>query len=328
MLFSYVSLIGGLAALIVAGDILVRGSVGIALRLGIPNLIIGLTIVAFGTSAPELVISLQAAFAGSGGIAIGNVVGSNIANVLMVLGMPALIAATPCGEKGATRNALFMVAVTVIFIVLCFNSPLSLLSGLVLLALLALFLGDSVRATRSHRKAVRENGNGSETTDDLPEEVEDVPQSAVTATIYIVLGLIGLPLGAHFVIEGATDVARSWGVTDAVIALTVIALGTSLPELATTMMAAVRNQGAVAIGNVIGSNVFNLLAIIGITAAVVPVDVAPEFLRLDVWIMLACAVLLLFLAARKVELRRFSGLALVGAYCLYIFVVYWMGKVA
>lgn len=331
MLFDYVSLAGGLVVLIIAGDVLVRGSVGVAQRLGIPNLVIGLTIVAFGTSAPELVISLKAALTGSGGIAIGNVVGSNIANVLLVLGMPALIAATPCGEQGAVRNAVFMVAISAIFVVLCFFSPLSLVASAILLSLLAVFLGNSAHAAHRHRRerkaaqanaAAKDADEGDE--DDL-EDVEGVPDSAGIAAVYIVLGLVGLPLGAHFTIDGATSVAEAWGVSDAVIALTVIALGTSLPELATTVMAAIRQHGAVAIGNVIGSNIFNLLAIIGITTAVVPVEVPAEIMRFDIWIMLACAVLLLGLAVFRICLGRIWGFAMTAAYCLYIFTVYCLG---
>lgn len=338
MLFDYLSLAGGLVVLIVAGDVLVRGSVGVAQRLGIPNLVIGLTIVAFGTSAPELVISLNAALHDSGGIAIGNVVGSNIANVLLVLGVPALIAATPCDQDGALRNAVFMVAVSLVFTILCFFSPLSYSTGAILLVLLALFLTDSALSARRHRKALKaaadanasekasEHEETIEDTDDELEEVEGVPGSVAFAGIYIVLGLIGLPLGAHFTIEGATSIATAWGVSDAVIGLTVIALGTSLPELATTVMAAIRQHGAVAIGNVIGSNVFNLLGIIGVTTAIVPVDVPAQIMTLDIWVMLACAVILLGLAAFRVTLGKILGLILTAAYILYIFVVYSFGN--
>ncbi|MEM8700344.1 MAG: calcium/sodium antiporter [Pseudomonadota bacterium] len=336
MLFDYISLAGGLVVLIIAGDVLVRGSVGVAQRLGIPNLVIGLTIVAFGTSAPELVISLKAALEDAGGIAIGNVVGSNIANVLLVLGMPALIAATPCGEDGATRNAMFMVAVTVVFIGLCFFTPIGLTAGIVLLVLLAMFLTASTITARRHRKEQRSISAASAgaavadaelVDDDTLDDVEDVPDSPWIALVYIVLGLVGLPLGAHFTITGATDIASHWGVSEAVIGLTVIALGTSLPELATTVMAAIRQHGAVAIGNVIGSNIFNLLAIIGITAVVVPIDVPPEVLKLDVWVMLACAVLLAVLSAFRICLGKISGLAMTAAYMLYIATVYMLGHV-
>ncbi|GAA0775123.1 calcium/sodium antiporter [Roseibium denhamense] len=334
MLFEYISLAGGLVVLIIAGDVLVRGSVGVAQRLGIPNLVIGLTIVAFGTSAPELFISLQAALNDAGGIAIGNVVGSNIANVLLVLGMPALIAATPCGETGATRNSLFMVAVTIMFMSLCFFTPISLLDGVLLLIFLAAFLTASTIAARKHRHAVKAAAAGAAVADanldddDALDDVEDVPDSMPIAVIYIALGIIGLPLGAHFTIDGATAIATEWGVSDAVIGLTVIAIGTSLPELATTVMAAIRQQGAVAIGNVIGSNIFNLLAIIGITAVVVPIDVPPEILKLDIWVMLACALLLTALAGFRVYLNRIAGLAMTAAYVFYIATVYMLGHTA
>lgn len=339
MLFDYISLAGGLVVLIIAGDVLVRGSVGVAQRLGIPNLVIGLTIVAFGTSAPELVISLKAAMDNAAGIAIGNVIGSNIANVLLVLGMPALIAATPCGEEGATRNALFMVAVTVVFIAMCFYPPIGLGDGLMLLALLALFLGASTLVARRHRreqKSIAAAAAGAAVADfdsdddeeDALDDVEDIPESVWIALVYIGIGLVGLPLGAHFTISGATSIATDWGVSDAVIGLTIIALGTSLPELATTVMAAIRQQGAVAIGNVIGSNIFNLLAIIGITAVVIPIDVTSEVLKLDVWVMLACAVLLTVLAGCRICLNRLAGLAMTGAYALYIAIVYLVGNIS
>lgn len=334
MLFDYISLAGGLVVLIIAGDVLVRGSVGIAQRLGIPNLVIGLTIVAFGTSAPELVISLKAALEQSGGIAIGNVVGSNIANVLLVLGLPALIAATPCGESGATRNAVFMVAVTIVFIGFCYLTPIGLWQGLVLLALLGTFLAASTITARKHRKEMKAIAAGAAaaapTVCEAEEidDVDDVPESLWTAAAYVVLGLIGLPLGAHFTISGATSIAMAWGVSEAVIGLTVIALGTSLPELATTVMAAIRQHGAVAIGNVIGSNIFNLLAIIGITAVVVPIDVPAEVLKLDVWVMLACAILLTFLAGYRVCLGKIAGLVMCAAYVLYIGTVYVVGHVS
>lgn len=330
MLFDLTSLLGGLVVLIIAGDVLVRGSVGIAQRLGIPNLVIGLTIVAFGTSAPELLISLKAALSGASGIAIGNVVGSNIANVLLVLGMPALIASTPCGEQGATRTSLFMVGITLVFIALCFYAPIGLASGLVLLGLLAVFLAASTIVARRHRSDLRSAAAaGADVVvsedDDVLDDVDDVPDSVWIAVIYMGLGLIGLPLGAHFTITGATAIALDWGVSQAVVGLTVIALGTSLPELATTVMAAVRQQGAVAIGNVIGSNIFNLLAIIGITAVVVPVEVPREILELDVWVMLICTVLLAALAGFKVNLGKIFGFLMASGYVVYIASVYLLG---
>ncbi|SDU28916.1 calcium/sodium antiporter [Stappia sp. ES.058] len=338
MLIDYVSLIGGLVVLIVAGDVLVRGAVSIAERLGIPALVIGLTIVAFGTSAPELFISLGAVLDGLPGIAIGNVVGSNIANVLLVLGLPALIASTSCREKGATRNSIFMVTVSVVFIGMCFHSPIGRFDGTILLLLLGVFFWESVRATRCHRA---ENGHGDTAAAaarscdeedgaevDLPfDEVEGVPENPALAIMFIALGLIGLPLGAHFTVEGASALASSWGVSDAVIGLTVVALGTSLPELVTSLVAAVRGHTAVALGNVIGSNIFNLLAIMGITAMVVPVAVPPELLKLDLWIMFASALLVLAFSYFHVTIRKPSGLILCVLYGLYIFSAFHLGKV-
>jgi cation:H+ antiporter len=336
MIIDYVSLLGGLVVLIVAGDVLVRGAVGIAEKLGIPTLVIGLTIVAFGTSAPELVISLNAALDGLSGIAVGNVIGSNIANVLAVLGLPALFAATRCCEDGAVRNALFMVGVSGVFTLMCFFSPISRLDGLVLLALLGIFLYDSVRATRRHRAttahalsaaAAGELAGSDPLEDDEAdgpfEEVEGVPDSPALAILFVVLGLVGLPLGAHFTIEGASALARSWGVSDAVIGLTVVALGTSLPELMTSLMAAIRGQAAVALGNVIGSN---LVAIMGITAVIVPVNVPAEVLRLDLWVMLAAGGLVLAFAMLRTTLRWPHGLVLCALYACYIFAVFQLGK--
>ncbi|KZL22476.1 calcium/sodium antiporter [Pseudovibrio sp. WM33] len=323
MLFSYAALLGGLALLIFAGDLLVRGAVSIAQALGIPTLIIGLTIVAFGTSAPELFISLKAALDGVSGVAIGNVVGSNIANVLLVLGIPALIATTPCDENGAHRNALFMLVVSVIFAALCFMGTLTHYAGIGLLVLLIIFLGDSVRATKKHKK---ENGSCCVTASDGDEEddldVDSVPENKAIAALFLVLGLIGLPLGAQLTISGATDVASSWGVSDAVIGLTVVALGTSLPELATTVMAAIRQHSAVALGNVIGSNVFNLLAIMGITVTIIPIPIPEQILVFDIWVMLACAVLLYIFAAKRLCLGKAWGIFLSVAYVAYIYGVF------
>lgn len=344
MLIEYVSLLGGLVVLIVAGDVLVRGSVGIAERLGIPSLVIGLTIVAFGTSAPELVISLDAALNGLPGIAVGNVVGSNVANVLLVLGLPALVAATSCQEKGALRNAVFMTGVSIVFVFICFTGTITRATGAFLVILLAVFLADSVLATRKHK---RENGKAraardlsasavaaseEASTDEEDacaapfDEVEGVPENIALAGVFVVLGLVGLPLGAHFTIEGASALARSWGVTEAVIGLTVVALGTSLPELATSLMAALRNHSAVALGNIIGSNVFNILAIMGITGLVTPVRIPPEILSFELWVMLACAFLVLALAALRTTLRRPAGMVLTASYALYIAASFALGQ--
>jgi len=317
--------------LVLAGDVMVRGAVGVAEALGVPAIVIGLTIVAFGTSAPELFISLNAVFGDASGIAIGNVVGSNVANVLLILGIPSLIAVTSCDEPGALRSAFFMMGVSVIFAILCATGELNLASGGILLALLAFFIADTARMVLSARK-LQQSGAGSsdeiEEDDpamDLLEDVDGVPSNNLIAVLFLVGGMIGLPAGAHFTIDGAVNLAREWGVSEAAIGLTIIALGTSLPELTTTVMAAIRGQGAVAIGNVIGSNIFNLLAIMGITAVIVPVEIPPEILVFDIWAMLMSTALLLVFTMYKLEISRPLGITFVVFYISYIYLVFQTG---
>ena len=314
----YVHLVGGLVLLLIAGDLLVRGAIALATRLGIPPLIIGLTIVSFGTSAPELIISLRAAFEGAGGISIGNVVGSNITNVLLVLGMPALIRVTQCSENGTRSSTVFMLAVTVIFIALCFQGVLDVTAGIILLALLGFFLSWTVWTSR------KQKGEPSDLVDD--DMLEEAPSNLGLAALFTVIGMIGLPMGGHLTIEGATAIARDWGVSDAAIGLTVVALGTSLPELVTTLVAAIRNHSAVAIGNVVGSNIFNILAIMGITATIIPIPVPSEMIEFDIWIMLASSALMLPIALYRMPITRLRGLAMLIAYGAYIALVFEYGE--
>ncbi len=306
----YLYLIGGLVLLLVAGDLLVRGAITLATRLSIPPLIIGLTIVSFGTSAPELIISLDAAFKGLGGISIGNVVGSNITNVLLVLGLPALIRPTQCSESGTRSSTVFMIAVSIVFSALCLQGVLDLSSGIVLLALLTFFLTWTVWTSRKQR---------GEPCDLVDEELlEEAPSNLGVAILFIVIGLIGLPLGGHLTIEGATGIARTWGVSEAVIGLTVVALGTSLPELATTLVAAIRNQGAMAFGNVIGSNIFNILAIMGLTSTIIPIHVPERVIGMDLLVMVATALLMLLFTVFRMPLTRTRGAIMVAAYAGYV----------
>ncbi len=344
MLTDFISLLGGMMLLVLAGDVMVRGAVGVAEAIGVPAIVIGLTIVAFGTSAPELFISLRAVLGDASGIAIGNVVGSNVANVLLIMGIPSIIAATSCDEPGALRSAFFMMGVTVIFAILCTTGELDLIASGILLALLAFFIADTARTVLTARRArEKEAGPGPsemgaagvrserDIDDDedpamaLMEDVDGVPSSVLVAVLFLAGGMIGLPAGAHFTIEGAVSLARQWGVSEAAIGLTIIALGTSLPELTTTVMAAIRGQGAVAIGNVIGSNIFNLLAIMGITAAIVPVAVPPEILIFDIWAMVLSSGLLLIFTMLKLEISRTLGVIFVIFYLSYIYLVFQTG---
>jgi cation:H+ antiporter len=303
----------GLVILLLAGDVLVKGAVNLALRLGIPALIVSLTIVAFGTSAPELLISIQSILDGVPGLALGNVVGSNTANVLLVLGVPALLAGL--GATSDTRREyVFMLGASVLFIALCFFGPLTWWHGLILLAGLAYMLGDAVRSARAHR-----NASDDDPADDLDEADPNMEWWKIA--VYLVLGLIGLPLGANLLIDSATEIATAYGISDTVIGLTLVAVGTSLPELATTVMAAFRKQADVAIGNVIGSNVFNLLAIIGVATLVGPIPVDPGILRFDLWVMLAASLVLIPFVFKKLPMGRGVGLVFSALYVGYIVVL-------
>ena len=317
----------GLVILLLAGDALVKGAVNISLRLGVPALIVSLTIVAFGTSAPELLISIKAVLNNAPGIALGNVVGSNTANVLLVLGLPALLAAMHTSECESRKTFNFMISATILFIALAFRGVFDWIAGLILLAGLAAVLADAFRDASEHRKADKASQalaaeaalNAAVDQEDI--EGADPDMSWVLIVMFVVLGLVGLPLGASLLVDNASIIARQYGVSDTVIGLTLVALGTSLPELATTVMAALRRQADVALGNVIGSNMFNLLAIIGIASLVGPIPVDPEFLRFDLWVMLAASLFLIPFVFLKVDISRVWGVILTALYVAYIVVV-------
>lgn len=314
----YLQFAGGIAMLIFFGDVLVRGAVALALRLGIPTLVIGLTVVAFGTSAPELVVSLKAALDGSPGIAVGNVVGSNIANVFLVLGIPALISATACTERYLDRNTYYVLAASLIFIALCFLEPLRFWHGALLFALMIAFLWELAHRNLNDRK---KNNN---TSDEFLEVdgVSALPKPGWLIGAFLLFGLVGLPLGATLTVKAAAEMARNWGVSEAAVGLTVVAVGTSLPELATTLVAAVRGHAALALGNVLGSNLFNILAIIGLTAMVTPVPVPETILHIDLWVMLAATLALTPFVMLQKPINRGVGVAFVLCYVAYVAIVY------
>lgn len=302
----------GLLILLLAGDALVRGAVNLSLRLGVPALIVSLTIVAFGTSAPELLIAIKAVQENAPGIALGNVVGSNTANILLVLGLPAMLATLHSSECNTRKNYVFMLLSSVLFIALAFCGVFTVFSGTILLAGLALVLANAFREANAHRNACSLEDD----LESLEEADPDMPYWKVS--LYLVLGLIGLPMGAHLLVDNATIIARTYGVSETVIGLTLVAIGTSLPELATTVMAALRRQADVALGNVIGSNMFNLLAIVGIATLVGPIPVAPEFLRFDLWVMLGSSLLLVPFVFFKQDITRVWGFILTVLYAVYL----------
>lgn len=306
----------GLVILLLAGDALVKGAVNLALRLGIPALIVSLTIVAFGTSAPELLVSVNAILDGAPGLALGNVVGSNTANVLLVLGVPALFAVMHTSQTDTRSSYFQMMAATALFVVLCWFGPLTWVSGVILLVALVAMLLHAGRASMKHRAevkaAVAQDG------DDDEVEGADPNLAGWKIGLFLLLGIIGLPLGADLLVDGARNIARDFGVSDTVIGLTVVAIGTSLPELATTVMAALRKQADVAIGNVIGSNMFNLLGIMGVASLVGNIPVDPSFFMFDLWVMVGASVLLAPLVLMGRDLTKIWGIGLSALYVSYI----------
>lgn len=297
----------GLVLLVGAGDLLVRGAVGLAFRLGIPPLIVGLTVVAFGTSAPELMVSVAAVLDNAPAIALGNVIGSNIANVFLVLGLPALIATIHTHPRETRQSYLIMIGASALFIALCFLGPIRTPHALVLLAALAAMIWGQVRNALAHRAGAA-----------LDEGETDPGLSTGKIALFLALGLIGLPLGADFLVKGATNIALAAGISEAVIGLTLVAIGTSLPELATSLTAALKGRTDLAMGNVIGSNIFNLLGIIGIAGLVGPLPVPEMMLRFDLWVMLGAALLMAPFAMRGVAITRGLGLGLTAAYAAYV----------
>ncbi len=315
MVWAYAGL--GLVILLLAGDSLVKGAVNLSLRVGIPALIVSLTIVAFGTSAPELIIGINAVLENKAGLALGNVVGSNTANILLVLGVPALVSGLHTSQCRTHKSYLQMLGASVIFIALAFRGVFDVLAAVILLVVLAMMLADAFRDARNHRSAAC----AGPALDEAEIEGADPDMPWWQIIVFLVLGLIGLPLGAELLVDNASIIARHYGVSDSVIGLTLVALGTSLPELATTVMAAIRRQADVALGNVIGSNMFNLLGIIGISALVGPIPVGPEFLRFDLWVMLAASLLLIPFVFFRQDIGRVWGVFLSLAYVSYILAV-------
>ncbi len=305
----------GLVILVGAGDALVRGAVALSLQFGIPTIIISATVVAIGTSAPELLISVQAALEGAPGIALGNVVGSNIANVLLVLGIPALIVPIAgCGQD-AHRNLYLMLGATVLFSAMVLGGTIFWWGGLALVSVAVIMVWDSVRVARAIRA-----GPDFEVQDELAELGDVDPDMARWKVLLLIaVGIVGLPIGAQFLIDGARAIALDFGISEAAIGLTVVAVGTSLPELATTVMAALRRHADVAIGNVIGSNIFNITAVIGAAALAAPLAVPEEIASRDLWVMIGASIVLTAFVLMCRRIGRRAGGAFLLLYGIYIY---------
>ena len=310
-LASWLYVAGGLVLLFFGGEALVRGAVSMARRLGVSPLVISLSVVALGTSAPEMVVALDAALDGHTDVAIGNVVGSNIANTLLILGVAGLIAPIVCDVSTIRRDGLAVALASLVFVALAWVGELRAWSGAVLLLLLITYLGLSYWRDRRNAAAQRAHA----------EEVEEIggrPMTLAVAALVSLTGLILLAFGAEFLVTGAVDIARHFGVSETVIGLTLVAFGTSLPELATCAIAAFHRHADVALGNILGSNMFNILGIMGVVTIVTPVPVPPQIMGFDVWFMLGASVLVLPLMLTGGRLNRLESTGLVALYLSYI----------
>ncbi|MBC8240786.1 MAG: calcium/sodium antiporter [Alphaproteobacteria bacterium] len=313
---TYLMVAGGLVLLLIGGDVLVRGAVALAQWLAVPPLVIGLTVVAFGTSSPELVVSLDAVLSGVPEIAIGNVVGSNIANILLVLGLPAIVFPIACDVNAIRRDGAIMFAVTIGFIALCWSGQLLNWQGAIMTSLLVGYLTWSYFSARENKET---------TAVVMVDEIEGIaarPHSIWLSLTFIVAGIVSLIYGSHLLIEGATALAVAAGVSETTIALSLIALGTSLPELATSLVAAIRRHGDVAIGNVVGSNLFNILGIMGITSMVAKVPIPDQIIYYDLWIMLSATILITPFVLHGRTISRRYGAFLTLVYVVYVLSLY------
>lgn len=308
----WLGIAAGLAMLAAGGDLLVRGAASAARRLGVSPLLIGLTMVGFGTSTPELVTSLQAAFAGSPGIAVGNVIGSNISNVLLILGLTALLAPLTVDKRAFRRDGMALVLATGACVWAILQGYLTREIGLFAFGALVVYvlIVWMTETRRPDSEGARIEAGAAEAARAAPSLWLALPMAA---------GGIGVTVfGANLLVSGAIVLAKDLGVSDTLVGLTIVAVGTSLPELVTSLVAAVRKQGDVALGNIIGSNLYNILGILGLTAAIKPIDVPPEIARLDIWVLAAATGAMILFARSRGRVTRGEGATLLLGYAAYI----------
>ncbi|APH71775.1 calcium/sodium antiporter [Aquibium oceanicum] len=302
----------GMGLLFGGGEFLVRGAVSAARRFGVSELVIGLTIVGFATSTPELLVSVQAALKGSPEIAIGNVVGSNIANILLIGGFTALIASMVAPDGELKRDLRVMLASSALILPAAAWGAIPRLGGLLLVALLAVYLYAHFRAAR-HANAKPDSADGPDTT----------AMDPLWRSVALVIGgIVMLVLGADWLVDGASSIARAAGISDAVVGLTVVAIGTSLPELATSIVAAWRGRPGVALGNVVGSNIFNVLGILGATAIIAPLPIATRFLWFDLPLMMAISIGFAAVLTAGDRLGKTAGGLMLAGYAVYTAVLF------
>ena len=308
---THIQLIGGFVLLFIGGEALVRGSVSLARRLNVSPLLIGATVVAFGTSAPELVVTLQAALRGSHGIAFGNVIGSNVANLMLILGLSITITPVLVMRRAAARDSAVLIVATVLLVLFTSFGTMVAWQGALMLVLLGLYTCFSYWHERrlGGEKGARHRQEAAER--------QHLPRPIWLAALAALLGLGAVTGGAHLMVGAATIIARGIGISETVIGITVVAVGTSLPELATTVVAAYRKHAEVALGNVLGSSVFNILAIMGVVTAVTPLPVPDEIMHLDIWILAGITGLVLVITLSGIRLGRPLGVFLLLGYAAF-----------
>ena len=302
----------GLILLGIGGDVLVRGAVGLAELLKVSPLFTGLVLVGFGTSTPELVTSLSAALQGSPGIAIGNVIGSNIANTLLILGLTAIILPIPANPRSFRRDAPMLAIATLVCLAVVETSSVGRLSGVLFLLLLAGYLWHTYRMEKQRHdaSALQHEQQG--------RLLEPASRSGALSAILALSGLAGILAGANLLVTASIQIAAALGIPDSIIGLTVVAVGTSLPELATSVAAAVKRQTDIALGNIIGSNIFNILGILGTTALVRPIRIPDNVVHFDAWVLFGVTGLLLYYALTEARISRSEGAVFLLLYAAYL----------
>lgn len=306
---SYLLLLTGFILLILSGKYLLKGSVSLAASFKISKLVMGMTVVAFGTSAPELFVSVIAATNGHPEISIGNVVGSNIANIALILGITAIIFPIPVHKNAVKVDWPVMMAATLLFFVFILNGQLGTIEGFIFLILLFLYIFFSIYLSRK---------NG------IPDETEMPSFNLVKSISLTLLSSIGLAAGSSLLVDNASAIAIEFGIEERVISITLIAIGTSLPELTTSLIAAIRKETDISIGNIIGSNIFNIFAILGITSIIKNIEIPKLTIAFDVYWMIGVAILLFlfFLPSARSKITRFEGLLFILIYFVYIYLLF------
>jgi len=305
----------GFVMLIKGADWFVDGAAGIATKLGIPQLVIGLTIVAMGTSAPEAAVSISAAFKGSADITIGNIVGSNIMNILIILGLSAVITPLKVAKSTIRYEIPFMIAITALLTVLGMSGTITFMNGIVLWAVFIIYFIYLVVLTRKQQNSIEE-GVSSVSTGNEPGDKQVKELSIPKALILVVIGIVLIVAGSNIAVEAASELARTFGLSERFIGLTIVALGTSLPELVTSVLAARKGNADIAIGNIVGSNIFNILFVVGTSALIIPIPFAQAFVT-DFAVAAGAAILLLICCLRKQRLSRLSGALMLICYAAY-----------